>query len=241
MADASPADAGENWIPLESNPDVLTDFAHGLGVPQTSPYRFTDVWGLDEGVLAFMPRPVLAVVFLFPISESYESYRKAEDARIAQEGQTEDPELYFTKQTIGNACGTIGLLHALGNSLEELKVPETAPLAKLVKAARGKNPLERGKMLETSKELAEMHEAMGGSGQTAAPAADSDVNLHFVAFVQGPGNRRLYELDGRRPAPIDHGECEDLLAGAAKVVQRYIDREAGDLHFVLLALCSAEE
>jgi ubiquitin carboxyl-terminal hydrolase L3 len=25
-------------------------------------------------------------------------------------------DLYFMRQTIGNACGTIGLLHALGNT-----------------------------------------------------------------------------------------------------------------------------
>lgn len=28
--------------------------------------------------------------------------------------------MYFIKQTIGNACGTIGLLHALGNNLDSI-------------------------------------------------------------------------------------------------------------------------
>lgn len=30
--------------------------------------------------------------------------------------------VYFTKQTVGNACGTIGILHAIGNSTSEIKL-----------------------------------------------------------------------------------------------------------------------
>lgn len=29
---------------------------------------------------------------------------------------------YFMKQTVGNACGTIGLLHAVGNITNEIKL-----------------------------------------------------------------------------------------------------------------------
>lgn len=30
--------------------------------------------------------------------------------------------VYFMKQTVGNACGTIGLLHAVGNITSEIKL-----------------------------------------------------------------------------------------------------------------------
>ena len=30
--------------------------------------------------------------------------------------------VYFMRQTISNACGTIGLLHAVGNNLDTLKL-----------------------------------------------------------------------------------------------------------------------
>ena len=36
---------------------------------------------------------------------------------------TEEPEtkdIYFTKQTIGNACGTVGLIHALLNNTDRI-------------------------------------------------------------------------------------------------------------------------
>ena len=40
---------------------------------------------------------------------------RAEAERIAREGRPVDPSLYYMKQTIGNACGTIALLHAVAN------------------------------------------------------------------------------------------------------------------------------
>jgi len=32
--------------------------------------------------------------------------------------------VYFMKQTVGNACGTIGILHAIGNAMSEIKLGE---------------------------------------------------------------------------------------------------------------------
>ena len=31
-------------------------------------------------------------------------------------------KVYFMKQTVGNACGTIGLLHAIGNITSKIKL-----------------------------------------------------------------------------------------------------------------------
>ncbi len=39
---------GKRWQPLEANPDVLNNFAKGLGVDQAQPFSFTDVLGLDQ-------------------------------------------------------------------------------------------------------------------------------------------------------------------------------------------------
>jgi ubiquitin carboxyl-terminal hydrolase L3 len=37
---------GKKWLPLESNPAVLNDFAEKIGMTDAS-YRFCDVFGLD--------------------------------------------------------------------------------------------------------------------------------------------------------------------------------------------------
>lgn len=196
--------------------------------------------GLEEAVLSFVLRPVLAVVMLFPISEAYETHRKAEDAKIMEAGAPVDPSIVFFRQTVGNACGTIGLLHALANNVTDLGIESGSVVARILEEGKGKTPMERGKLLEKSNALADIHADMGTTGQTEAPAADSDVNLHFVCFVRG-AEGHCWELDGRRPAAIDRGACDDLLTGAATVIQEYIDREEGNLNFVMLALCPAEE
>jgi ubiquitin carboxyl-terminal hydrolase L3 len=42
---------------------------------------------MDEEMLSFIPKPVVAVVMLFPITPQYEEFRKAEEERIQAEGQ----------------------------------------------------------------------------------------------------------------------------------------------------------
>lgn len=40
----------------------------------------------------------------------------SEDSKIQSEGQVLSPRVYFMKQSIGNACGTVALMHALANN-----------------------------------------------------------------------------------------------------------------------------
>ncbi|KAI0704355.1 hypothetical protein BC835DRAFT_1403969 [Cytidiella melzeri] len=231
------------WVPLESNPD----WSSKAGLV-TSQDEFTDVYGFDQELLAMVPRPAKAVVLLFPISEAYEKQRKEEDAKIAKDGQHPvDPTILWIKQTIGNACGTMGLIHALANSNVTLE-PES-PLSKFIELCMEKSPEERSKLLETTPLFADIHATAAAAGQTAAPSADERVDLHFTCFVQAPSppsrdegvevegdQRRLVELDGRRVGPIDRGVCGDLLQDAARFIKDTYVPLSTSLEFSMLAL-----
>jgi ubiquitin carboxyl-terminal hydrolase L3 len=149
-------------------------------------------------------------------------------------------------QTIGNACGTIALLHALGNNQDILTLNTHSFLAQFLTNTQSMNPEERGKYLESpppgAPTIDSLHEEFASLGQTSAPDADADVNLHFACFVQFDG--KLWELDGRYAGPIDHGESNDgnLLRDAVKVVRRdFMDQAEGDINFTLMAFAPKQE
>lgn len=103
--------AEKQWIPLESNPEVLTKFGRALGLPES--VSFVDVWSLD--LLDMVPAPRHAVLLLFPITDRLRAAGEQSDGD--QSGTSESAEKpFFCKQTISNACGTIALLHAAINS-----------------------------------------------------------------------------------------------------------------------------
>ena len=55
-------------------------------------------------------------------------------------------------------------------------------------------------------------------------------------------NGNIYELDGRKESPIPHGSTsqETFLKDSAKVVQKFMDRDPGEMRFTILALAPAK-
>ena len=105
----------KHFLPLESNPELFTDLIHQLGF--SSDFGFHDVLSIDDPeLLAFLPRPALALVLVFPTTTTYARHIKEEEDSLdeyAKSGSQEDVVWY--KQTINNACGLYGILHAVSN------------------------------------------------------------------------------------------------------------------------------
>lgn len=99
----------------ENNPEVMSSLLHQLGLSKA--LSFSDVYSInDPDLLAFVPRPTYALLLVFPVSPTYEKFRLQEDTGKPEYGGSgPDEEVIWFKQTIGNACGLIGLLHAAVN------------------------------------------------------------------------------------------------------------------------------
>ncbi|KAJ3765692.1 peptidase C12, ubiquitin carboxyl-terminal hydrolase [Lentinula raphanica] len=223
------------WIPLESNPEVFNSWASKAGV-DTAESQFSDIYGLDQELLAMVPKPVKAVLLLFPISKTLEAKRREDDEKIRSTSQSSLKNIFWIKQTISNACGTIGLLHALANT--NVIYTAESPLGRFIDACRDKTPEERAQFLETTPLFAEIH-AQTASGGQSAPPVDLDTDLHFTCFVQAEieGAPHVVELDGRRAGIMDRGKISnDLLTDVASLVKETYIKTSASVQFSMTSL-----
>jgi ubiquitin carboxyl-terminal hydrolase L3 len=222
----------------------MNTLMYNLGLSQA--LAFQDVFSIDDpDLLAFVPRPAQALLLIFPVSEVYEKSRHQEDeAREEYQGNGDEEPVVWYKQTIGNACGLIGLLHAVSNGAARRNVETGSKLDKLIQEAVPLGPTERADLLYESQALESAHQAAASEGDTSAPSADDSVDLHFVCFVKADDGH-LWELDGRRKGPLDRGalsQGEDVLSEKALQLgpRTFMKREAEgggkDLRFSLIAL-----
>lgn len=223
-------------VPLESNPEVLNKFLYEVGVPNK--YELVDVYGLDEGTLGTLHKPVLAFILLFPCSENYEAHRRQEDETLKKNPPKAPENLFYMKQYLRNACGTVALFHAVLNNMDRLDVKD-GPLKKFFEKAKGLTPEERGKLLEQDQDIIKIHQSLAPEGQTAAPNAEDNVYFHYAALCNINGE--LFELDGRKDFPVSHGKSSDetFLSDAAAVCQKFMARDEKELRFSFMAITAA--
>ena len=101
----------------ENNPEVMTSLVHKLGLSPELAWH--DVYSLDDpSLLDFVPRPAHALLLVFPVSAAYDKAREKEDSSLPDyAGTGPEEEVLWFRQTIGNACGVMGILHATCNGM----------------------------------------------------------------------------------------------------------------------------
>ena len=207
-------------------------------------YQFHDVWGTDESLLSMVPQPVLAVLLLYPITAASEAFNESsEPSRAATTQRHSQPlsSLFYLKQTVGNACGTIGVIHALANCPSIVASLDPSKwLSTFLTSARGQPPDAIAALLEADDAIEEGHQALASEARSDVHHSSND-NLHFVALVEHEG--LLVELDGRKGGPVVHGEVgeQGLLRAAVKVVEEFMGRDPGDIRFNMTALAQTLE
>lgn len=214
---AAPTAMSFHWPPLESNPEIFSDYMHTVGLP--AQWAFGEVFGFDEDLLAFLPQPVIAVV------ANVERLKKQEEKA---RGDPALPVQFYMKQTgnLDNACGVIACVYAVYNNLAAMGgLPEQSVLGKHLAATSAMTPEERAAALDSNTDFQAVHVSKAAEGDSAQPSEQSDVRHHFVAFVLVDG--KLVELDGTKAGPLLVAEsCDDVLRGTIEVIKQRL--EAGE-------------
>lgn len=225
----------------------MNQLAAKLGL--SSDLQFYDVYSLDETeLLAHIPRPVLALLVIIPWTPSWDRNRKAEDAHIEDYTSLgpDEPVIWF-KQTIGHACGSIGLLHSLINGPAKKYIKPDSDLAKIREDAIPLDMTKRAEMLYNCEPLEIAHKSVESAGDTPVDPADEREGGHFVTYVKSEG--KLWELEGSRKGPLNRGELkddEDVLSpvaldlGIKRIIRLCQEGGEENLQFSCIALAAQE-
>ncbi|KAK8049124.1 hypothetical protein PG994_010854 [Apiospora phragmitis] len=219
----------KTWIVLENNPDVMTELATKLGL--SAELQFYNVYSLDEPqLLQHIP--------------TWNAERQAEDsAKPDYSGVVSQEPVTWFKQTIGNACGSIGLLHCAINGGAAPFIRPGSDLDTIRKSATPLRMAQRADMLYNNTAFEAAHKSVESRGDTTASRTTGHSGQHFVAFVKAES--RLWELEGGRKGPIDRGglkDDEDALSpraldmGLKRIIQLERDNGFGDVRFSCIAL-----
>ncbi|KAF2013977.1 ubiquitin C-terminal hydrolase L3 [Aaosphaeria arxii CBS 175.79] len=234
----------KHFIPLESNPDIFTELVHSLGVSES--LGFQDVLSLDDpDLLAFIPRPVFALILVFPCADDYDQRVDEENANSPPyDGSGPNEEVVFWKQTIHNACGLYALLHAVSNGDAKDHINSGSILSNLLDAGIPLKPFERAMVLEDSKQLASAYESVARKGDSIAPENPEDeVNFHYICFVKSSKTGNLFQMNGDLNGPIDLGpmKAEDdvLSEKCLQVIHNMVKDNDSNIGFSLMALTSS--
>lgn len=226
----------------------MNQLAATLGL--SSELVFYDVYSLDDPeLLAHVPRPALALLVIIPLTPAWDQDRKAEDAdKGPYTGSGPDEPVIWFKQTIGNACGSIGLLHSLINGPAADFITPNSDIAVIRNAAIPLDMAKRAEMLYNSEPFERAHKSVEQAGDSYADPTLERNGGHFVSFVKTGG--KLWELEGGREGPLDRGglgEGEDVLSpraldmGLERIIKMNADGGGENLRFSCIALARKSE
>lgn len=215
-------------IPVSNECELLKRLAETYGVDCTN-VLFQDVFTVDDEMITFLPQPIYAFLFIYPIGNKDGYLEKRH-----KEGPSPENPPWYTKQTLRNACGTVALIHAIANTPLKDKVKPDSWLGKFFSESEGKTPEERADIMLHDTALHQLHNGNAEESSIEIPA-DLKIDTHFIAFIVHNG--QLWELDGRKGYPISHGPA-DSPGSALKVVrEEFLPHVEDPMRIGLTAIC----
>ncbi|KAK0101503.1 hypothetical protein ONS95_006671 [Cadophora gregata] len=216
----------KGWAELESDPALFNYILRKYGVQDV---KVQEVFGLDEECMAYVPKPIYGMIFLFKYHEH--------DAENHEDSQKCPKHVWFANQTTTNACATVALLNIVMNVPgldfgEDLQTFKEAT-EKLKPPYRGKRLGENGFIRSIHNSFARKIDILnadlllkneyekwikGKKGPKKAPAnkkshanknrkqiyKDEEEGYHFIAYV--PIRGEVWRLDGLQREPVKLGK-----------------------------------
>lgn len=208
-----------HWPPLESNPEVFTDYMHKIGMSPA--FAIGEVFSFDEELLSFLSQPIHGIIV------ALERLNRDQDKSKGDPDEDQHVTDFYMDQTgtLDNACGIIACIHTCLNKRDVVDILPDSVLDRFHVENLTTTPAERCRSLEGNAGFKEIHAGFADRGQSATIVEDqSKVKHHFVAFVVKHG--KLVELDGTKKGPHVIGDCNDVLRGSIVEIQK---RLAGGL------------
>uniref|UniRef100_A0A8C2TMV4 ubiquitinyl hydrolase 1 n=1 Tax=Coturnix japonica TaxID=93934 RepID=A0A8C2TMV4_COTJA len=204
----------KDWLELESDPGLFTLLVEDFG--DFCPL-FAGVKGVQvEEIYDLQSKcqgPVYGFIFLFKWIEERRSRRKV--STLVDETSVIDDDIvnnmFFAHQLIPNSCATHALLSVLLNCNN---VDLGPTLSRMKDFTKGFSPESKGYAIGNAPELAKAHNSHARPEPRHLPEKQNGISavrtmeaFHFVSYV--PIKGRLFELDGLKVYPIDHGPWAD--------------------------------
>nr|XP_039259159.1 ubiquitin carboxyl-terminal hydrolase BAP1-like [Styela clava] len=234
------------WKELESDPGLFTLLIKDFGVKGV---QVEEIYDLQRQI----PNKVYGFIFLFKWSEVGRYRRKvqiSQDEPFCRDEETVNG-MFFAHQLIPNSCATHALLSILLNC-EDIQLGDV--ITRLKETCKSYDPETKGFAIENMPELYCAHnkhahpepnplsESTSDKSNGITPSARTLEAFHYTCYL--PLHDHLFELDGLKPYPIDHGplsEDEEWHDMARRVINDRISMATGgeqchDIRYNLMAV-----
>ena len=214
------------WCTIESDPGVFTELIKNIGVKGVQVDEIIDMDILEVG-----DEPVYGLIFLFKYMQN-SGYKP-------NVLKSWDPDLFFAKQEIQNACATQAILGVLLNNTDKLDIGPT--LKELKSFTKEMDPSTRGLAISNSEKIRTEHNKFSHPEPfvfTKTIAKDGDDVFHFVSYIHF--KNAIYEIDGLQQGPIlieDNVKNEEWIKKVKPSIQNRISLYSqSEIKFNLLAI-----
>lgn len=224
----------EGWLELESDPGLFTLLLEDFGVNGVQVEEIYDLQKPLDG-------PVYGFIFLFKWISERRSRRKVVPEEKFVEDEVIVNSMFFAHQIVPNSCATHALLSVLLNCS---KILLGSTLTRLKDYSKNMSPENKGYAIGNTPELARAHNSHAKPQPRHLQEKTTSVTtgkireaFHFVSYV--PINGHLFELDGLKNYPIDHGpwaKNEDWTEKFRRVISDRLGIETADIRFNLMAV-----